>query len=740
MSVACSAYVSVMSSASVFPHFDPFADLNGDVDEKGSSLSLPYCDACHKAHLVSEPSISLVDCCCSTLSQSCLASYINQYVAACKSVSSIPCPQPSCGKELTTAMIQSILPPADFEAYLHATLVAFIEQDQHSFICPNDACKSVISIAPFNPPVIPDVIPEKDEDGRTLSAEAWLHFCEYRVRCRECNLIFCASCKTTPYHKGYTCSAYKDYQSARHCRFCTQRLDGGNQYRHPSSSIALKDVCTEEECVKKAEQSCERMLPCGCPCQGIKGEVACLPCLKHDLEIAEEFCPVCYVEELSAAPCIKMTGPCLHVVHYQCALTKITSKWPGARISFEFRTCPVCKQNMAHPALETVLAPVIAMESGIIEKALQRLKYEARESDPAITQKGGEFFQNAVGFAMKNYLFYQCFKCQRPYFAGGYQCVDASVQGFDPSELICPSCQPSSVEDCIAEGTLVALADGTSLPIESVRVGMKVLARHAAEHEEESDGLTPLAVTAVLDRGRQPCVKLLFSDGRTLVCTEQHRLLSPDGRWIAAADLLVGQSKVAVAMNSRRFFTAPQSKQRFNSKRQYRDTTADVTSSPSSSSSTDNPLPRRLDLIHLTYDDDCKDDYVSTEEDEKDADDSSHDDDSEGDDEKANKVNYSIPNDSGVLPLIRVKLLGRRFVGEQHVYDLTVPSPQGDDSCSFTANGIVVHNCKVHGKDWLAYKCRYCCSFANWYWSAHSAHITFHSTLLVNKLLPCFLC
>jgi hypothetical protein len=107
----------------------------------------------------------------------------------------------------------------------------------------------------------------------------------------------------------------------------------------------------------------------------------------------------------------------------------------------------VCKQSLAHPALEEVLKPVITMEQGIVEKALQRLKFEGREQDPAISVKGGEWYQNPVGFAMKQYLFYQCFKCARPYFAGGYQCVDASVQGFDPSELICPSCQPSSVED-----------------------------------------------------------------------------------------------------------------------------------------------------------------------------------------------------------------------------------------------------------------------------------------------------
>jgi len=452
---------------------------------------------------------------------------------------------------------------------------------------------------------------------------------------------------------------------------------------------------------------------------------------------------------------------------------------------------------MAHPALEAVLAPVIAMESGIIEKALQRLKYESRENDPAITVKGGEYYGNAVGFAMKNYLFYQCYKCQRPYFAGGYQCVDASVQGFDPSELICPSCQPSSVEDCVAVGSRVQLADGTSLPIEQVRVGMAVLARYAAEHGEESDGLTALTVTAVLDRGSRPCVELSFSDGRTLVCTEQHRLLTADGRWVAASDLLVGQSEVAVGVENsvvprstidgvdgKVHFTTSLRHQRdmlslsdklhgaygsvgvhgdvcnchhnssptfvfaancllptlsecldcfvsddkqasiiSNSKLQRRRAmAAAVPSSPSSSSFINSPLRQRLELLDLAYDDVIKDDQASTEEDSDDSNSDSYDSNAErvsevdeDEEEKADNTHCCLHDHARVLPLSRVKLLNRREVGEQHVYDLTVPSPQGDDCCSFTANGIVVHNCKVHGKDWLAYKCRYCCSFANWY-------------------------
>ena len=546
---------SRMSSLSIFSPF-------GDEEKKQATAgSGPYCDACRSSHAVSRP--HTLDC-SHCFSMACLSSYINALVSAKQAVS-IACPAPGCGAELSNADIQRCLSAADFEQYLQATLMAFIEQDGSSFICPNDACRSVISIAPFTPPPASLPITEKDEDGRLLSREAWLHYCEFRVRCRECNLIFCASCKQSPYHKGYTCSTYKDYQAARHCRFCSARLDAGSQWKNPGGSIALKDVCTSEDCVKKAEACCDRMLSCGCPCNGIKGEALCLPCLKHDLQVESDYCPICFVEALQDAPCIKMTGPCLHVVHHACALTKIESRWPGARISFEFRTCPMCKQNMAHPALEAVLAPVIAMEKSITDKALQRLKYEGRESEPAIVNKGGEFFNNPVGFALKHYLFYQCFKCSRPYFAGGYQCVDASVQGFDPSELICPSCQPSSVDECkvhgkdwlaykcryccsfanwycIAAGSRVSMADGTSRSIQSLQHLPRV-----QTFDDEADGgaggirLAPSV--RFIDQREKECLQLTFSDGRSLELTADHKLQTTTGM-VPAGELALNKSLV----------------------------------------------------------------------------------------------------------------------------------------------------------------------------------------------------
>lgn len=53
----------------------------------------------------------------------------------------------------------------------------------------------------------------KDDTGNTVSKEAAEHMSKYRVRCRECSLIFCTKCKEEPYHLGKTCEQYKEYKN-----------------------------------------------------------------------------------------------------------------------------------------------------------------------------------------------------------------------------------------------------------------------------------------------------------------------------------------------------------------------------------------------------------------------------------------------------------------------------------------------------------------------------------------------
>ena len=93
---------------------------------------------------------------------------------------------------------------------------------------------------------------------------------------------------------------------------------------------------------------------------------------------------------------------------------------------------------------------------------------------------------------------------------------------------------------CLVEGTPVELAQGVSVPIESVAVGDVV---HGLSDDQKE--LTGRPVTAVMNRGQRRCMELQFSDGRTLTCTADHRIRTVDGQWVKAGELTVGSSEVS---------------------------------------------------------------------------------------------------------------------------------------------------------------------------------------------------
>lgn len=92
---------------------------------------------------------------------------------------------------------------------------------------------------------------------------------------------------------------------------------------------------------------------------------------------------------------------------------------------------------------------------------------------------------------------------------------------------------------CVVGETKVTLADGTSRRIDEMRKGDRVLAyRRPADDDDTSNrALVTREVTAVLDQGEKACIELTFFDGRTLVCTPDHRILRCDGSWVQAQHL-----------------------------------------------------------------------------------------------------------------------------------------------------------------------------------------------------------
>jgi hypothetical protein len=97
------------------------------------------------------------------------------------------------------------------------------------------------------------------------------------------------------------------------------------------------------------------------------------------------------------------------------------------------------------------------------------------------------------------------------------------------------------VFNCFHGDTLVTMGNGFSAPIRTISPQTHVLS-----YDEEKQGHVRRPTSALLAQGEKACVELLFSDGRTVVCTPDHRfLVAADGplaeRWVEARDMVVGE-------------------------------------------------------------------------------------------------------------------------------------------------------------------------------------------------------
>jgi len=99
---------------------------------------------------------------------------------------------------------------------------------------------------------------------------------------------------------------------------------------------------------------------------------------------------------------------------------------------------------------------------------------------------------------------------------------------------------------CIVEGTPVLLSNGTTKRIEQMP-----LAGGASLLAPSEDGRLRIAMqTEKMIQGERECVSLTLQDGRTLVCTPDHKILCTDGRWVRADQLVLGQDRVVVGLEA----------------------------------------------------------------------------------------------------------------------------------------------------------------------------------------------
>ncbi|HYM44345.1 MAG TPA: aconitate hydratase AcnA [Steroidobacteraceae bacterium] len=115
---------------------------------------------------------------------------------------------------------------------------------------------------------------------------------------------------------------------------------------------------------------------------------------------------------------------------------------------------------------------------------------------------------------------------------------DLAAVGFDLVGYGCTT--------CIAAGTPVLLANGTSRPIEQLPV-----AGGARVYGPTPDRRLRMASqTEMMIQGERECVSLVLQDGRSIVCTEDHKVLCSDGRWVEAGKLRLKHDRVVTGLEA----------------------------------------------------------------------------------------------------------------------------------------------------------------------------------------------
>lgn len=181
----------------------------------------------------------------------------------------------------------------------------------------------------------------------------------------------------------------------------------------------------------------------------VPGFGACLPCLDESCFSAgsassssssaasggfppltddgDSLCNICYIENLSQAPCLQLR--CGHAFHHACITKRLSTRWTGARITFNFMQCPLCKAEVDHPALLDTLLPLWTLRARVEAMAERRMKVEGLDKDPQYTAPDSKWAGKPAAFAMERCSYALCDECTVPFFTGLKACGDGGGGG-----------------------------------------------------------------------------------------------------------------------------------------------------------------------------------------------------------------------------------------------------------------------------------------------------------------------
>jgi len=341
----------------------------------------------------------------------------------------------------------------ELSAFLDLKLCELLDSGDHFIECPS--CRAKWEFVAGDNDNSPDFSREVGINNKLLSEEAQTHYLSHRVCCRQCNKNFCRKCNVSPYHSGFNCALYEVYVDADKCRFCSTALMPDEIGADPPSP-ALALVCNNAICLEKRAMSCRRThSECGHPCHGTIGEEHCMSCIEdgcpsksaYCTQQPDDYCNICFTEELSEAPCIELD--CGHIFHFQCMRQRLELKQylDTPSVSFSCAKCPLCNICISHNSLlKEELAPIHALHRDVEKMAIDQLREDGLM---AVALEDDE--QSLLDYAMKRYAFYFCNICKKPYHGGLANCRDIA-QGLNASDFVCSPCSGIGQEKCKIHG------------------------------------------------------------------------------------------------------------------------------------------------------------------------------------------------------------------------------------------------------------------------------------------------
>ena len=94
--------------------------------------------------------------------------------------------------------------------------------------------------------------------------------------------------------------------------------------------------------------------------------------------------------------------------------------------------------------------------------------------------------------------------------------------------------------DCFCPSTSISLFGGLSVYIKDMKDKNYLVLGFC----DKQNGLIPSVQSNFLYKGKKECVEIKFEDGRTIKCTENHKLLDSNNIWIEAKNLKINDTRI----------------------------------------------------------------------------------------------------------------------------------------------------------------------------------------------------